>query len=151
MRRRRGRGSEDAFLRQVVGLAARTGWLTFHVRAARTSRGWRSPVSGSGKGFPDLVLVHPQRGRTLFVELKSRTGRLRAEQTVWLAALRIAGQDVRVWRPADWPQIEALLKGEGSAPERGGKLMSPLSRSGSDRGERFDHNAEMHPGEPVDG
>ena len=48
----------------------------------------------------------------LYVELKDRHGRLSDAQRRWLAALERAGQDVYVWRPADWASgtIEATLK-----------------------------------------
>ena len=53
----------------VVELAALFGWLSVHWRAARTDHGWRVPVSGPlGKGWVDLVLVSPQRRRTIAVD-----------------------------------------------------------------------------------
>lgn len=96
----------------VIECAHLLGWRVAHFRPAETSKGWRTPVEGDGKGFPDLVLV---RGAALiFAELKSATGRLSPEQDVWLAAL----QDTRrvivaVWTPADWTNgaIEAELRG----------------------------------------
>jgi hypothetical protein len=99
--------TEAAFQRQVLTLARLCRWRTFHARPARTARGWRTAVAGDGTGFPDLVLCRgPQ---LLFVELKASRGRLSAEQQAWLAALRAAGQDVRLWRPSDWPAIETTL------------------------------------------
>jgi hypothetical protein len=58
-------------------------------------------------GWPDLVLW--RAGQFLVAELKSARGRLRPEQRDVLATLAAAGVDARVWRPADWPEIEALL------------------------------------------
>lgn len=46
----------------------------------------------------------------LFIELKAEGGRLSGPQREWLADLGRAGQDVRVWRPDDWPEIEAVLR-----------------------------------------
>ncbi len=87
------------------------GWRLYHTRDSR-----RSPA-----GFPDLVLVSRGRGRLLFVELKSDTGRVRPEQAEWLDVLRsICGLAIEVtaeevphltgrtlpevycWRPAQW-------------------------------------------------
>jgi hypothetical protein len=61
----------------------------------------------SEAGFPDLVLVRD--GRLLFRELKTATGTLSEAQRRWIAALELAGADVRVWRPGDWDEIEATL------------------------------------------
>src|SRR5262245_65851533 len=92
-------GPEEALLRQVLKLARLTGWLTFHTRAARTARGWRTPIQGDGKGFPDLVLLHPGRALLFFVELKSDMGRLTPDQQRWLPTLHLAGVRVGLWRP----------------------------------------------------
>lgn len=91
--------SEDDLLGAVLDMAAVHGIRTVHFRAAKTERGWRTPVQGDGKGWPDLVLVGP-RG-VLFRELKSRAGLPTAEQQAWLGALGDAGQNAGVWRPAD--------------------------------------------------
>lgn len=56
---------------------------------------------GSQAGFPDLVLASSKRGRLLFRELKTDSGRMRPEQRVVLEVLGACGQDVGVWRPAD--------------------------------------------------
>jgi hypothetical protein len=45
--------------RQVLELAKICGWRTAHFRPAKTSKGWRTPVSGDGAGLPDLILVRP--------------------------------------------------------------------------------------------
>lgn len=75
----------------VTKLAKALGWSVFHVR-------W-SP--GTTPGWPDLVLIHPVRKRTLFRELKTTTGRLSSAQVRWLGELSEAGNDSGVWRPAD--------------------------------------------------
>ena len=58
-------------------------------------------------GFPDLVIVGR---RTIFAELKSEKGKVRPDQTRWLDRLRESGQEVYLWRPADWEEIVACLK-----------------------------------------
>lgn len=102
--------SEKEFQAQVLELAAWTGWLVYHTFDSRRSHA----------GFPDLVLV---RGtRIIFAELKSERGRVSSEQQTWLDALGTVAADlvgpalpptapvlVRVWRPTDWPEIEAVL------------------------------------------
>lgn len=91
--------SEDDLLGTVLDMASTLGVRTAHFRPAQTAQGWRTPVAGDGKGWPDLVLVG--RGGVLYRELKSATGSPTADQEVWLAALCVAGQDTAVWRPAD--------------------------------------------------
>jgi hypothetical protein len=89
--------------RQITDLAAMYGWTWLHLRAARTDRGWRVPVEGPlGKGWPDLVLVNPMRGRTLAVEVKRELGDdLTADQVYVHTMLKTAGWECVVWRPSD--------------------------------------------------
>jgi hypothetical protein len=56
---------------------------------------------GSVRGFPDLVIIGE---RVLWRELKSwrRSSQPTREQIKVLAGLSHAGQDVAIWRPADW-------------------------------------------------
>lgn len=103
--------TEAAFQRQVIALARMTGWKVAAFRPAQNARGeWRTPVQGDGKGWPDLVLVG--RGRVLYRELKLDKRYPGPEQREWGEALLAAGADYAVWRPKDWPIIEATLKGE---------------------------------------
>ena len=100
--------TEREFQSQVLALAKLHGWTAAHFRPARTSKGWRTPIQGDGKGFPDLVLC---RGpHLLFVELKVGTRRPTPEQQAWLARLREAGQFACVWRPAQWSIIQRILQ-----------------------------------------
>lgn len=101
--------TEDQLLRNILQLAGYLHVATAHFRPARTERGWRTPVQGDGKGFPDLVLV---RNRVLYREVKSTTGRLEPAQIRWRDVLLAAGQDWAVWRPEDWTsgRIEHELK-----------------------------------------
>jgi hypothetical protein len=101
--------TEDELQDWIVGTARLLGWRIFHARVARTATGWRTAVSYDGAGFPDLVLV---RERLVFAEIKLERGRLSPEQVVWLDVLREAGQEVHVWRPADWTSgaVEDVLR-----------------------------------------
>lgn len=110
--------TENDLLTAVLELCQLYGVRAAHFRPARTANGWRTPVAGDGKGFPDLVLVGP-RG-VLYRELKADGGRLRPEQEVWLAALRRAQQDAAVWYAHDLKdgllQVEIRwLAGRGAA------------------------------------
>lgn len=87
--------SEAAFQERIVGMCRWLGLLVFHDNDSRRN----------AAGFPDLVIVG--RERVLFRELKTDTGRLRADQEVWLARLLAAGADAAVWRPRDWDTLVA--------------------------------------------
>lgn len=102
------RETEAGFQQAVIDLAHLNGWLVAHFRPAQTRAGkWVTPVAADGAGFPDLVLVHDEH--VLFRELKTAKGRVSVAQMHWLDALELAGADVGVWRPGDWPEIEATL------------------------------------------
>lgn len=90
--------SEREFQRQVTDLAEVLGWDWAHFRPAQTSRGWRTPVSGTiGEGWVDLVLVRGRDRRLIFAEIKAEKGVLTPRQRDVLDVLRsLAG----VWAVA---------------------------------------------------
>ena len=91
---------ERHFQQAVMDCARLLGWRVYHTFDSRRSN----------PGFPDLVLV---RDRVVFAELKTERGQLSRDQAEWLDALGAAGAEAHLWRPADWPTIDATLK-EGS-------------------------------------
>ena len=99
--------TEADFLGQVIDLARLLGYRVAHFRPAMTARGWRTPVSGDGAGFPDLVLVG--RGRVIAAELKREVGAVTADQQAWLDAFAAAGIEAFVWRPRDLERIADVL------------------------------------------
>lgn len=108
--------TEAQFQRTVIEAAQHLGWLCYHTHDSRRSQ----------EGFPDLVLV---RDRVLFVELKTDKGKLTFSQQTWRLKITAAlerwlrdhatqGTDYDVdpfahyvWRPADWPRVEEVLRG----------------------------------------
>lgn len=110
--------SEKNFQEAVIELAKRNCWKWYHTFDSRKS------VSG----FPDLVLV---RDRVVWAELKSTHGKTDAAQETWLEVLRGAGQEVYVWRPADWPAIVQTLT--AAPPPRKSKRGRKAARSTGDR------------------
>lgn len=101
--------NEIEFERKIVDLAHTFGWRVAAFRPARTKHDeWVTPVKYDGKGWPDLVLVHPEHG-VLFREIKSDRGTLTPEQRVWCAALGQAGANVAIWTPRDWDRIQQVL------------------------------------------
>ncbi|MEM9467965.1 MAG: hypothetical protein AAGA90_21535 [Actinomycetota bacterium] len=100
---------EKDLQQQIMDFAEMNGWLRMHQLPARTGTGgWATAVQGD-VGFPDLVLVRPPR--MIVVELKQDGRYPGPEQRVWLEALaEVPGIETGVWRPKDWPQIEAALR-----------------------------------------
>lgn len=86
-----GQMREAALQTQVIALAKTLGYLVYHTHDSRRSH----------KGWPDLVLAHPDRNRFLIRELKSQRGYPTPEQREWLAALTALGIDAGIWRPID--------------------------------------------------
>jgi hypothetical protein len=106
---------EASFQSVVVEVARLAGWKVAHFRAARTAKGWRTPVTADGAGWPDLVLVRPPR--IIFAELKSEAGELRLRQAEWLDVLRLLPTaETYLWRPSDWDELVEILT--GTAPRR---------------------------------
>ncbi len=101
---------EEAFLKQVLQAAFILGWRSFHCRPARTAKGWRTPVQGDGKGFPDLILLKEKQ--IVVAELKVGNGKLTPDQRAWMDAWRASGARGFVWRPEDWFSIQAVLEGK---------------------------------------
>lgn len=90
----------EADLRKAIrDLAAWKGWVVYYVPDSR----WTDV-----RGWPDLVLA--RRGVVLFRELKAENGKVSEEQQWWLDQLTATGADAKVWRPADWAEIEATLE-----------------------------------------
>lgn len=120
----------ESELQDAIAECARVlGWLVFHARAARSGKGWRTPVAYDGVGFPDLLMA--RAGRVIAAELKSATGKVAPAQKRWIDALRQpvrgggapmfdegthtrrdAGIEVYVWEPSRWLDgtIERVLR-----------------------------------------
>lgn len=63
-------------------------------------------VSPSNPGMPDRIIITPD-GRTVYVELKTETGRLRRIQEWQISEMRKRGADVRVVKGLD--AVKALV------------------------------------------
>jgi VRR-NUC domain len=108
------RPTEAQYQRTIIDAARWHGWLVHHQRPARTAKGYRTAIEGDA-GFPDLVLVHPQRRQLLFVELKRRPNKLSTHQQAWLGALSATTGDLDsvhtliCWVPDDIDELLARL------------------------------------------
>lgn len=97
---------ETRFTKRVIDLARGNGWLAMHQIPLQTERGWATGVQGD-TGFPDVIAA--RGGRVVVAELKVATA-VKPEQAAWLAAFRgVPGVEVFVWRPEQWPEIEATF------------------------------------------
>ncbi len=107
--------SEAELLQRVIDLAHYTGWRVAHFRPALKKDGtWVTPVAGDGKGFPDLVLAHEAKRRTIFAELKAEDGALTPEQREWLRVLAANEyNEVYRWRPSSWEEVQMVLMSDG--------------------------------------
>lgn len=105
----------EAHFQQAVYEAARlNGWLVAHFGSSEGADGnWRTATRFDGRGWPDLVLAHPDHG-ILFRELKTDHGTLTKAQIEWLDLIYTAGGDSAVWRPKDWLKIIGQLKGKAT-------------------------------------
>jgi len=97
----------------VIALLQTYGWHVAHFRPAMNQRGqWRTAVAANGKGWPDIVAIHKERGQLLVAELKTGKGRLTPEQKEWLEYFRLVpGCGVFEWKPDDWETILGIVQG----------------------------------------
>lgn len=121
--------TEAQFQSAVIDYARVNGWRIAHFHDSRRQVGDRLVGDADAKGFPDLVLA--RSGRVVFAELKTQTGRLKAEQRDWLIELNgreefgledtwvqigalmgnpIPSLLVCLWRPDCWEEIQAVLR-----------------------------------------
>ena len=92
---------EAEFQNMVLAYARKWGWHYYHTHDSR----------GSQRGFPDLVFckAYPEAPDMFYAELKSEKGRVRKEQKFWMKMLAYNGNEVHLWRPADWDAITERL------------------------------------------
>lgn len=85
------------------------------VAQALTLRGWDVLVIPDSRrvgmrGWPDVVALHPTRRVLIAWECKGARTRIRPEQVDVLARLAAVERiDIRVVRPADWPEVRRIL------------------------------------------
>jgi hypothetical protein len=96
--------TEAEFQWQLMQLARLCGFMCYHPFDSR-----RSAI-----GYPDLTLVHAERGQLVFLEAKRESGKTTPAQDAWLIALgAVPGVVARAVRPSDWETIAAILTGDG--------------------------------------
>ena len=90
---------EKDWQRRVTDLCTFLGVKWFHSGDSRRD---------SCRGYPDLTLVG--KHETIFVELKSQTGIMSADQREWREALEKTGRKFYLWRPSDWMEVQHVLR-----------------------------------------
>lgn len=127
--------SEAVFQSHVTTFAKQLGWMVYHTHNSQRSEA----------GFPDLVMVRDER--VVVAELKKVTGKVTPDQQKWLDAFRRIEhlrESVFVWRPTDWPEIEATL-----GPSAGPGAASPVEARGTEQAAEADYDQPTpgaHPG-----
>ena len=96
--------SEKKFQQAITDLFHMHGWLVGH-----TYDSWRS-----APGEPDLRLIHAEKRRLIFAELKMPGSVPTWEQVLWLDALQRAYHRVYLWYPDDWDAIQKIAISEVS-------------------------------------
>ena len=93
---------EKDWQRLVTDCATIYGWAWWHQPDSRRTQA----------GIPDLLLIREtaQGVDVLWAELKRQKGKLTARQEEVISLLIRGGHEVHVWRPSDWPKVEARLK-----------------------------------------
>lgn len=115
---------EAEYQKTIVATAQLAGWLVHAERPAQTAQGrWLTNQQGR-PGFPDLVLVHPQRGQLVFLELKRKPNKPTDDQLLWQFGLQRASQIARiVYVPEQLTQVlDSLTTGVWEWPD---ELASP--------------------------
>jgi hypothetical protein len=121
------RDNEERWQDAVWNWAGLGGWHGLHIRRSSGvleglhSKGRAFPRRGDhddAYGWPDLALVHVERGLLCLPELKSATGAMRDGQVRWhrwLSAVRSV--DAPIWRPQNESQVVAYLLAKGDSNE----------------------------------
>jgi VRR-NUC domain len=118
---------ESDFQARIIAIAERFGWQVWHVPApmvwdART-KAFR-PAKG-GAGLPDLIMLHDDPPRLVFMEVKAKGGKLSDRQRDFLQAAKLVADSARldlgalghehvvgvfaVW-PEDEERVERMLR-----------------------------------------
>lgn len=109
--------TENELQQAIVAGARANGWRVFFVPDwiwRLVFKAWKTGGSRRGRewsqaGFPDVVLL--RRGRLIFAELKSATGRLKPEQEGWRDDLQaVQTVEWHLWRPCDLDDVLAMLR-----------------------------------------
>jgi hypothetical protein len=89
---------ETVWQKQIIEVATRLGWWSYHPHLSRWSQ----------RGWPDLSLLHRQRRRALWIECKRDDTHLTPEQVQVVDMMLACGLEVHVLRP--WHGLERVAE-----------------------------------------
>jgi hypothetical protein len=99
--------SEDELLSGLIEALGLAGYWVHHDRRSDLA------VQMGASGFPDIVAIHPDPSKpNVAIECKSETGRLTADQEVWIEAFRTDGWIATVIRPSGYDAAIAWIFGD---------------------------------------
>lgn len=98
--------TEEDLLAGVTDALSHAGYLWTHQRRSDLALTMGTP------GVPDVIAVHPKRGKVLVLELKSAKGRMEPGQAEWLDAFRGAGIPARIVTPDGYDDLIHELLGD---------------------------------------
>ena len=99
--------SEANWQGTLIALLKVYGYLVHAERPARNQKGWVTPIQGDA-GFIDIVAA--KIGRLLFIECKSKYGKLSEKQEDWRRVLVVSGAEYILARPQDYDYLKERLK-----------------------------------------
>jgi hypothetical protein len=116
---------ESDFQARIKAMAERYGWKVWHVPAPmRWDPARKSWVPArEGAGLPDLILLHDDPPRLVFLELKRKGGTLSEKQLDFLKAAKVVAEAAWAWPESDhqppprvfgvfagWPDDEPVIE-----------------------------------------
>jgi hypothetical protein len=100
---------ESDFQARIIAIAERFGWQVWHVPAPMVwdakSKAFR-PAKG-GAGLPDLIMLHDDPPRLVFMEVKAKGGKLSDRQRDFLQAAKLVAEAEPTARPG-WVGFEGV-------------------------------------------
>ena len=98
--------SERLFQDAVTRVANMNEWDVHHIRPGRYGNYYKTDGL---TGMPDLLFISRFGHGMFWAELKTQAGKLSDSQRARIEQLRVNGQEVHVWRPADMQTIADRL------------------------------------------
>ncbi len=108
--------THEQLVKAIADLMKVRGYKVAGFRAVRVQRKdgsvyYETPVREDGKGWPDLVALHPDTGRCIGAEIKVKGDTLKPEQREWLELMDKCGFEAYEWDETSWVsgEIERIV------------------------------------------
>ena len=116
--------SESDWQKTIIALLQTYGYRVCEFRKARVKKDgqdvYRTPFGADGNGMVDLIAVRTEqrdnfgiqtrKGRIIWIEDKSETGKLSPDQILWKEAIEKAGGEYILARPSDYDRLTKELR-----------------------------------------